>query len=403
MAHSTQTYQYQAVSVGITSFDVSFILDFTLSLEFNYHMPPHSLVEKNRTIALEAIIAVLNFTKSKSPNISFSSLASLLKHSLFRLRKLASICGVTLFTFLASEKALANQGSSEPKRFKSSVAYDFDSDGDIDIANANPDSGEVSLIQNNFSSFDRMSLPADIHADLISAYDIDNDGDQDIVVLNQDSGDIQVLENRGSEGFSPHQSSNLGQNIEGAVLADMNQQPGGEVVYSSPNVFGIAKNNGTEGFVPSSDIPTGGIAVEAFEVADFDNDGDNDVIFSQLGAPGIAVSKNQGSENFDPVGLNSEISNVSDFAIADIDSDGDNDIIYATNYPPMVGVSKNDGSEKFLPTQLITDDISSIDQLEVADLDDDNDLDIVAASSESGDKYILENQGSEGFSPISLG
>ena len=84
-------------------------------------MPPLSLVEKNRTTALQAIIAVLKIAKSKSPNISYSSLFSLLNNSLFRLRKLASICGVSLFAFLASEKAFANQGhsSTEPKAFKS--------------------------------------------------------------------------------------------------------------------------------------------------------------------------------------------------------------------------------------------------------------------------------------------
>ena len=374
----------------------------------NNAMPPKSVIESNKNTALNALVAVLDLVNRKNHfKISLRSLLAFLSGSLLQLKKLSTLCGLSLVAFLNSSNFLTAEptasGSPPTSAFKSSTPIDFDKDGDIDIADANPHSGDASLLVHSFSSFDKMRLPASIHADLIAAYDIDGDGDSDIILLNKDNGNIQVLENRGTEGFTPHQPSSLQTSINDASISNLGGDEAPEVVFSGPNVFGIAKNSGTEGFVPVANLPSDSSGVDNLVIADYDSDGDNDVVFSKIGAPGIFAAKNQGSENFSLQTLDSEVSGISDIKVADLDGDGQKDLVFTGQNPALVGWAKNNGSDNFLPAQPIASDLPSFDQLEVADIDYDQDIDIVAASSDSGAKFVLQNNGTEGFVPSQIG
>lgn len=80
------------------------------------------------------------------------------------------------------------------------VAADFDLDGDADLATANQDSNDVSILQNSGTGFfgSPTSVSTGVSPDGLAAGDLDGDGDADLATANQDSNNVSVLMNPGA-------------------------------------------------------------------------------------------------------------------------------------------------------------------------------------------------------------
>ena len=116
---------------------------------------------------------------------------------------------------------------------------------------------------------------------LVGASDVDMDGDLDLVILDKSTGTSQIIKNQGSENFVPQLPSSLNLAVDDVIIADMDQDGSTDLVYSSQNMVGWAKNNGSEGFLPKAPLITGTSDISAIESEDFDNDGDNDIFCSK--------------------------------------------------------------------------------------------------------------------------
>lgn len=83
-------------------------------------------------------------------------------------------------------------------------AADLDGDGDSDIATANYDNNNVSVLLNNGSGVFGASVQYAVqtHPPSVIAADIDNDGDLDLATANYDSGTVSVLSNNGNGTFA---------------------------------------------------------------------------------------------------------------------------------------------------------------------------------------------------------
>ena len=141
------------------------------------------------------------------------------------------------------------------------------------------------------------------------------------------------------------------------------------------------------------------------EYADSDGDGDNDVYYADSSFAGVGWVKNNGSENFVPQVVGSQVgwwTPIDSLEMTDLDEDGHKDLIYSSKSLSAVGWMANNGSENFIPSQL-AGELTAVDQVQVADLDQDGDLDLVASSSEADTHAWLENNGSEGFIPHDIG
>lgn len=148
--------------------------------------------------------------------------------------------------------------------------------------------------------------------------------------------------------------------------------------------------------------------------ADFDNDGDLDLLLSGGGqmdmmtmmpTPTTVLYKNDGIGNFSfSAGLAIDSLNSSSIAIGDIDMDGDMDVFICGRNSSMVYVSKiyvNNGSGSFT---LSSNSITGIIQgdAEFGDIDGDLDLDLIV-SGYSGSGYttsLYTNDGSGNFSLV---
>jgi len=143
---------------------------------------------------------------------------------------------------------------------------------------------------------------------------------------------------------------------------------------------------------------SGGGETQSVCAADFDGDGDIDVLSG--GISGIYLYENDGNQNFNHIniGAGTDISKV--FSI-DIDSDDDIDVVFADFGRDLIALLKNDGDSNFTVDTIyvILNDALWADVYAI-DFDTDGDIDVISTySGGTGAGHIVwhENDGNESF------
>ncbi|MEQ8241990.1 FG-GAP-like repeat-containing protein [Fulvivirga sp.] len=180
-----------------------------------------------------------------------------------------------------------------------------------------------------------------------------------------------------------------------------------DIVYvtylGNPILF---SNNGDRTFIQSELVIGDFGFIGASFLADFDGDGDNDLLleYGQYGyTPTLSIWLNDGSGNFSeqtatiPVEIDED-----DFLVADLDGDGDADLVMQDEYGTGIHVFINNAfSFEAVPGAPFSGPYSGTDApLALADVDGDTDIDIVyqgADVSYNNGIRILENDGFGNF------
>jgi len=235
---------------------------------------------------------------------------------------------------------------------------DLDGDGDVDLAIANAiegnATGDVTILLNrgtgNFVA--APSSPEDAGNKPVSvvAANLDNDGDVDLAVANQQGGNVTVFRNNGSANFaeapgSPETAGSFPQDIVAARL-DADAAVDLAVVNqgsSSENVT-ILRNNGVANFVEpaTSPEPVGGRPL-SLTAADFDGDSDQDLATGNDLDSSVTILRNDGLLDFSEPASSPESTGPNPRAIAsgDLDGDSDPDIAIANANGGNVTVLRN--------------------------------------------------------------
>ena len=136
--------------------------------------------------------------------------------------------------------------------------------------------------------------------------------------------------------------------------------------------------------------------------ADFDGDGDIDLVNVNLGQSTTQVRFNDGTGVFDNVVTYNTGSRTLSNNVADLDGDGDIDIIVSLESAHAIKILQNNGSGSF--DVMTTQDVGNAPRgIDVGDVDGDGDVDIVVANQSSNSVSIVSNNGSMSFSTASLG
>jgi len=223
--------------------------------------------------------------------------------------------------------------------------------------------------------------------------DIDGDGDSDLIVSGYDGFLVQtrIFINGGSGNFSlmnENPFENLEQHLPVKVkFVDINNDQYPDIFISGGNYSNLFYrfyfNDGTGHFNNYQDVDFGEDSLEAFNFADFDNDGDQDIIFTTNFPNGLKMYLNDGNGNFT---ISDNVPDIQNFgmriASGDIDNDNDIDLIITGQTEggnPDEGsyVLINDGTGNFS-----IDTSNSIIQVSFAaigltDIDNDQDLDLI--------------------------
>ncbi|MBW4494460.1 MAG: VCBS repeat-containing protein [Oscillatoria princeps RMCB-10] len=237
------------------------------------------------------------------------------------------------------------------------TAADLDSDGDTDLATANPISNTVSVLLNNGSSTFTLQQPditvGDFPSSVIAA-DLDNDGDIDLATANSsnlngvdifdDNRNVSVLLNNGNGTFAPAVDfDGAVENVPTSVTAaDLDGDSDIDLVTSTMvyfNSVSVLRNNGNGTFAAAVEVGAGSNFITA---ADLDGDGDIDLA-TAYSSSGVSLLLNNGNGTF-AAAVNSAGGVAEDMTAADFDGDGDTDLAWANpNSNKVTVLLNNDG------------------------------------------------------------
>jgi VCBS repeat protein/FG-GAP repeat protein len=230
--------------------------------------------------------------------------------------------------------------------------------------------------------------------------DFNGDGKPDIATANSDSGDVSVLINGGEGTFNKAVNYSVGSDPQSLVSADLNGDGSPDLVtacYSSGEVA-ILLNAGDGTFRDALIYPAGSNP-DSLIAADFNGDGKPDLGTAGYGSGEVSVILNSGDGIFQapvkyPVGLPSDSLVVSDF-----NGDGKPDLATANTDNASLGsisilINQGDGTFKGAVKYPVGSNPRS---LIAADFNGDGKPDIAAGSYGSDDVSVLINQGDGTF------
>lgn len=230
----------------------------------------------------------------------------------------------------------------------------------------------------NFDQLDKSSKTMDA-----ASYDIDQDGDIDIVLAIEFGQNI-LLKNNGEGSFQDIVLFKLTHDSEDIGIADFNGDGNADIVFVSEDDMKneLYFNYGKDVFVDvSKNLPVDGIS-NAVVVMDVNNDQHVDIIIGNNGPNNILLNKGDGTF-IDATNerLKSENNDATqDLELADIDNDGDADILEANEGQNKVYINNGKGIFRDETENRLPIEINESREVITGDIDADGDLDIYYAN-----------------------
>lgn len=326
------------------------------------------------------------------------------------------LCGLFAITAQAQltfTHNLIDNSQQNANAANSVTTGDFDNDGDIDIVGAAFQSDVFTLFRNDgtgvFIGETIENAPAIANgARFVRAFDVNEDGFLDVLATSS-SADVYVwFQNDGTGLFNTVtiDAGALANEAYGIDAADFDDDGDIDVVGGANNGDAVAvyANDGTGTFSLLVDLSGGPQTdgVRAVEVADLDEDGDPDILVAANSGDTYSWFENDGSGNFtnNLIGNSANANGASQIKAADLDGDGDLDVVGASNLADVFLWFENDGNENF--TEQIIDAATFSNGprgLVLSDLDQDGDIDAITASISQDTFAFYENDGSGNFTP----
>lgn len=280
------------------------------------------------------------------------------------------------------------------------IVTDFDEDNDLDIFTTCGADGTISWFRNlgggNFNTAATYNEGSPRAAYLILA-DTDQDGDLDIVTSrNADtpSSTLSSLENDGFNQFSTQQAIATAAPAEKVAAADLNNDGFPEIITVTDGAVRWYANNAGN-IATTGTLIDNTVSARAIDVADFNADGFLDIAVGSLdyNKP-LAWYPNNGGTAFGTFRLISNLFDyIHDVKAADFDGDGDMDVVGSdSEMGHKIVWFANNGTGTFGVLRTVNNDIASPHGLAVGDIDGDGDIDIAATSSWDDQVIWYENQ-----------
>ncbi len=225
-----------------------------------------------------------------------------------------------------------------------------------------------------------------------NAWDVNGDGDTDI--LGGPGTEVILYDNNGYQAFRQIQVAPF---ISGGAYAmeaaDFDNDGDNDVVVAaySEDHLGWYEYDATAGF--TYHFLGFFNACMSVDVADIDNDTDLDVVAASATGDKVSAFINDGSQNFTELVLEDTLDQARYVYCIDMDYDGDLDVVCALYTPDVVYWLEND-------TAWVRHDVGPLDGAyccKAADFDNDNDIDIVACGYMSQTVEIFRNDGNMVF------
>lgn len=284
------------------------------------------------------------------------------------------------------------------------VAYDFDSDGDEDYFVPTEDT-EIFINDNQATGLKKVISDTIIDEcdGSILVSDIDNDGDGDILCGDDnadfgDSGERFIFRNLGNNTFAaPELMTGIG-SAQRMVAADFDGDGDNDVIVVSPDAHDNRYyENTVAGRWSMSTMPADRTVQAVF---DSDNDGDYDLYVENQDSGANELWVNDGTQNYTVRAIfSSSAAPVHDVLAVDLNNDDYVDIIEAFYDGTTVVNINTPGTNTFVPGVMVGQSPLLVHSVSTLDVNNDGYIDLVTATEGGGDELFL-NDGSGTFTKV---
>ncbi|MBK8623703.1 MAG: T9SS type A sorting domain-containing protein [Saprospiraceae bacterium] len=219
------------------------------------------------------------------------------------------------------------------------------------------------------------------------AGDMDGDGYVDVVYNNSTDNTLFLLKNDGTGTFTQTPLGVPGSIYNKAIDLDKDGDLDMVGIRNNPKQLNVYINNGALAFT-ATNIYSGNIGPEAFDIADFDNDGDMDILVgvNDIFNTKVFIYQNNGNGNYTvkdyPTTGSGALFNI---YADDINKDGKTDILVLMSED--VKILENKGTLTFEEKKLATGDARVFVGARVVDLTGEGQPDIILSSSKGMQWY----------------
>lgn len=275
-----------------------------------------------------------------------------------------------------------------------SEGADFNADGLIDLAIANTQNTQVSILMGDgVDGYEpEVSYTADLRVRGIGVLDADGDGDDDIVTANRTGNNMSLLLNDGFGIFNaPINFETGGDNETSLAVADINEDGIMDAfigAYNSQDIT-IMLGDGNSGFVISDRVDVSGTPW-MITVGDVNNDGHVDVVSANSTGNTASVILGDGQGNMSEEVTYSSPGFPLAIDLGDIDGDGDLDMITSNYSTAKYNLYENDGTGSF-NAPIIYNASTAGSCAILHDRDNDGDMDITGIDEVDDLIFLFEN------------
>ncbi|NOX47857.1 MAG: VCBS repeat-containing protein, partial [Chlorobi bacterium] len=275
-------------------------------------------------------------------------------------------------------------------------ASDLDNDGDLDVLSAFYSDQKVAWNENlgNGIFGEQITISEIGGRKTVTAYDIDNDGDEDVL----SNGYWFKNDGVGNFGEAIFPITVVGLPYD--VLAfDVNNDQVKEIFYSSGHSGWIEHKNSGNYVITALSNPDSLTHSTKVAITDIDNDGNPDVFFGYHGALARYHIVPDGTIIYDGI-IDTVCWEVESLEFADFDNDGDEDILVSTSYFDGFWTTEreteikwieniNNGNE-WIPHQLYSHvSFGCYYRSKPLDIDNDGDIDILSRNCHGDSLYFF--------------
>ena len=292
------------------------------------------------------------------------------------------------------------------------VKADFNNDGHLDLAVANRNSNDISVILGNgtgaFGATHNFSVGAPPSSNVtngpmsIASGDFNNDGKVDLVTANFTGASVSILQGDGAGNFSSATKINVGSGYPWFVITvDFNGDSKLDLAISRDGFFNTVSllyGDGTGGFGAPVDI--GGVfGPRPLAVGDFNGDSKPDLAVGNQLSNDVSILLNDGSGNL-LTGVHygsGGISHPSSIVVADFNGDAKLDLVVANEFADSISLLAGNGAGAFsAPISFGVGDAPT--GLAVGDFNGDAIPDVAVANNTAGSVSLLLGNGAGSFS-----